>query len=124
MQFARNLALLLMAPIVAAQSQPVNHEVDVARRHQTIDHFGASDCWTTRILGKWSVKNRERIADLLFSREKGIGLSLWRFNLGAGLQPKRIANRLRTTESFETAKGQYDWSRMKAERAIWTTGTR
>ncbi len=118
MPVALILALLLIAPIVAAQSQPVIHEVDVARRHQTIDHFGASDCWTTRILGKWSVKNRERVADLLFSREKGIGLSLWRFNLGAGLQPKRIANPLRTTESFETAKGQYDWSRMKAERAM------
>ena len=43
----------------------------------------ASDCWTTRILGNWTDESRERVADLLFSTEKGIGLSLWRFNLGA-----------------------------------------
>ncbi len=62
-------ALLLMVSTAAAERQPVVHEVDLAHRHQTIDHFGASDCWTTRIFGKWSEENRERVADLLFSRE-------------------------------------------------------
>jgi len=111
-------ALLAVATTAATENHSVVHEVDLEHRYQKIDHFGASDCWTTRILSKWSKEKRERVADLLFSREKGIGLSLWRFNLGAGLQPGRITDPLRTTESFETAKGRYDWSRMKAERAM------
>ncbi len=112
------VALLCVATTVVAKDAPVVHTVDLATRHQTIDHFGASDCWSTRILGEWSAKNRARVADLLFSTEKGIGLSLWRFNLGAGLQPTRIKNPLRTTESFESAKYEYDWTRMKAEREL------
>ena len=122
------LFLLLVARAVVAE--PVTHVVDLGRHYQVIDHFGASDCWTTRILGAWSRESREKIADLLFSPE-GIGLSLWRFNLGAGLQPDRIKDPLRTTESFETARRKYDWSRMKTERAMllaakargaWTAG--
>ncbi len=109
---------LVLAAVARAGDDVAVHRVDVAQRYQTIDHFGASGCWTARILGKWSPESRERVADLLFSREKGIGLSLWRFNLGAGLQPERIKDPLRTTESFETAKGKYDWSRLRAERAM------
>lgn len=87
-------ALLAVATTAATENESVVHEVDLEHRYQTIDHFGASDCWTTRIPGKWSKEKRERVADLLFSREKGIGLSLWRFNLGAGLQPERITDPL------------------------------
>ena len=50
------------------------------------------DAWSIKYLGKnWPSEKRERIADLLFSREtdasgnpKGIGLSLWRVNFGGG----------------------------------------
>ena len=51
----------------------------------------ASDCWSFQQLGDWPEPERERIADLLFSREvdgagnpQGIGLSIWRFYLSAG----------------------------------------
>jgi O-glycosyl hydrolase len=109
-------AALLNAPGALAEDLPAPHRVDVAKRFQTIDHFGASDCWTTKILGSWSPAARERVADLLFSREKGIGLSLWRFNIGAGSQPERIKEPLRTTPTFETGPGKYDWTRMPTER--------
>ncbi|MBC7511241.1 MAG: hypothetical protein H7320_21230, partial [Ferruginibacter sp.] len=59
---------------------------------QTINSFGASDCWTTKFIDNWGdVTKRNKIADYLFSTDtlidgspKGIGLSLWRFNIGAG----------------------------------------
>src|SRR5688572_30506992 len=59
---------------------------------QTMESFGASDAWQGNFIGKnWPLDKRNKMADLLFSREldaegnpKGIGLSLWRFNLGAG----------------------------------------
>ena len=109
-------AVLLASPGASAQDEPAHHRIDLSKRFQTIDHFGASDCWTTKILETWSEESRTRVADLLFSREKGIGLSLWRFNIGAGRQLDRIKEPLRTTESFESAPGKYDWSRMAAER--------
>ncbi len=110
------LMALLVSRLALAGDARSPHLIDLTKRHQVIDHFGASDCWTTKILRNWPEAAREQVADLLFSKEKGIGLSLWRFNLGAGLQPERIEDPLRTTESFETAKGRYDWSRMKTER--------
>ena len=66
--------------------------VDPGVAYQTIDGFGASDAWQCAIVGRnWPEGKRERIADLLFSREadaqghpRGIGLSIWRFNVGAG----------------------------------------
>ncbi len=59
---------------------------------QTMESFGASDAWQCNNIGNnWPAEKKNAIADLLFSREvdsdgnpKGIGLSLWRFNLGAG----------------------------------------
>src|SRR5579872_3189482 len=56
--------------------------------YQTIENFAASDCWSMQKLGTWSLPNRNRVADLLFSQTGGIGLSCWRFNLGGGITDK------------------------------------
>jgi hypothetical protein len=66
-------------------------------------------------VGAWSVANRSRIADLLFSQTDGIGLSCWRFNIGAGINAK-ITNPWRTAETFEVAPGEYDWTRQTNEQ--------
>jgi len=87
-------------------------DIDGARCFQVMDNFAASDCWSMQKIGLWSEANRNRVADLLFSLDKGIGLSAWRFNIGAGKSPE---NDWRTAETFETAEGQYDWSRQAAE---------
>jgi O-glycosyl hydrolase len=63
--------------------------VSYDQTHQRIDGFGASDAWSIDpIINKWELEgkqeNIEALADLLFSIESGIGLSAWRFNIGAG----------------------------------------
>ena len=85
-------------------------------RFQTIEHFGASDCWTMQKLGGWSDENRARLADLLFDPEKGIGLTSWRVNLGAGLDEGIGLISWRTGENIEFAPGQYDWTRLANQR--------
>jgi O-Glycosyl hydrolase family 30 len=60
--------------------------------------------------------NKNRIADLLFTTDKGIGLTLWRFNIGGGINRTSIRDPWRTAETFEIAEGQYDWTRQAAER--------
>lgn len=59
--------------------------------YQTIQNFGASDAWSAQFVGNWPDAKKNAIADLLFSMDtspegnpKGIGLSLWRYNIGAG----------------------------------------
>jgi hypothetical protein len=86
---------------------------------QTIDNFSASDCWSMQKVGTWSLPNRSRVADLLFSQSTGIGLSCWRFNIGGGITDK-ITTPWRTAETFEVAEGKYDWTRQAQER--WFLG--
>jgi hypothetical protein len=59
--------------------------LDIRRRNHKIEHFGASGAWSFDPIGAmWSEESKKRIADLLFSRGRGIGLSVWRFAIGSG----------------------------------------
>ena len=106
--------LLIMQTIAFADGIPIT--IDAAVRYQEIDGFGASDCWSFQKIGEWPEAEKNRVADLLFSVDEGIGLSQWRFNIGGGLNSQSINNPWRTVETFETGAGQYDWSRQSEER--------
>jgi len=97
-------------------AQGIIIDVDLAEKYQTMDNFGASDCWSMQKIGAWVAPQKERVADLLFSKEKGIGLSSWRFNIGAGINLTTINHPWRTVETFELAEGKYDWTRQSEER--------
>ena len=96
---------------------------------QTMESFGASDAWQGNFIGKyWPLDKRNKMADLLFSREldaegnpKGIGLSLWRFNLGAGSSEQGdasdITDEWRRTECFTTDGVTYDMSKQAGQ--VW-----
>lgn len=95
---------------------------------QTIRGFGASDAWTTQFVGsRWPEAERDRIADLLFGlgvrpdgSPEGIGLSIWRFNIGGGSAQQGAASGIRDpwrrAESFLRPGGGYDWSRQAGQR--------
>lgn len=92
-------------------------QIDHRKRYQTIDHFGASDCWWAAHIGaEWSLPNRQRLTELLFSTQKGIGLSCWRFNLTAGYNHTTIQDPWRTGDCFEVRPGVYDWQRLPGQR--------
>lgn len=95
--------------------------IDGSVRYQTIDNFGASDAWSMDPIGKhWTDENKNRVADLLFSREKGIGLSAWRFNIGAGsaeTDQTIIPDPWRRAEAFKMSEDEdYDWSKQKGQQ--------
>src|SRR5690606_32029489 len=110
------------------QKEPGILQVDLGSTRQTIHSFRASDCWTAMFIGKWTDKNKkDRIADLLFSTDtledgspEGIGLSLWRFNIGAGSfeqgDESNITTDWRREESFQLADGSYDWSKQAGQQ--------
>ena len=109
------IAATLAIPLRAAGDAPDSDTVLLDEERQIIDNFAASDCWSMQKIGGWSPDNRNRVADLLFSQTDGIGLSCWRFNIGAGINSK-ITNPWRTAETFEIAPGQYDWTRQRNEQ--------
>jgi len=112
------LAALLVTCSSALPTLAADHAdvVDLSKKHQEIDNFGASDAWTMQKIGVWSDASKNKIADLLFSTDKGIGLSLWRFNIGGGINPN-IRNPWRTVETFEVSEGKYDWTKQANE--LW-----
>lgn len=126
-QFFFGAAMLFTTIIVdAAEIQKIIF--DFKSERQIIHSFGASDCWRTQYIGKnWPLEKREKIADLLFSSEfdewgnpKGIGLSLWRFNIGSGSheagEKSGISSLWRRTECFLDNKGNWNWDKQEGQR--------
>lgn len=102
--------------------------VDVNTTYQTIESFGTSGAWWSQYVGGFDddpyedtgVSTREQIAELLFDSEKGIGLTCYRYNLGAGSAESRkgsYSDVHRRAQCFETAPGVYDWG--KDANAVW-----
>lgn len=58
--------------------------VDFATTYQTINGFGASAAWWSKKVGTWSSEDATKAIELLYSKDKGIGLNIYRYNLGAG----------------------------------------
>lgn len=96
-------------------------------RYQTIDGFAASDCWVPNYIGNyWSDEAKEGIARLLFSPDitegqpQGIGLSMWRFNLGGGTaeqgEESDIGEKSRRAECFLQADGSLDWTHQQGQQ--------
>lgn len=101
--------------------------IDDAKTYQTIDNFSASDAWACQFVGLWPAAKKDAIADLLFStadgpggQPKGIGLSMWRFNIGAGSaqqgEQSGIRDEWHRAESFLTPTGGYDWTRQAGQQ--------
>ncbi|HLO45864.1 MAG TPA: glycoside hydrolase [Leadbetterella sp.] len=102
-------------------------KIDTSVIYQTMHSFGASDCWSMQMVGKYyPLEKREKVAELLFSQQmdksgnpKGIGLSMWRFNIGAGSTEQgnksMITNEWRRAECF-LENGKYDWTKQAGQR--------
>jgi len=121
------LIISVSAWIAPACAQTLEYTIKPAQRFQCIANFGASDCWTIQAAGRLPDAKREQLADWLFSLKadadgtpQGIGLSLWRFNIGSGSaeqgEHSGISNPMRRSECFLRPDGSYDWSRQAGQR--------
>lgn len=126
------LLFLTCCSATSPESGPAETElvyrVDPARTYQTMHSFGASDAWRIQQVGlNWPAQKRERIADWLFSMEedengnpRGIGLSLWRFNIGSGSYEQGdasgIGNAWNRVECFLSPDGSYDFSKQAGQQ--------
>ncbi len=86
--------------------------IDKDTEYQTINGFGASSVRWAQKVGAWD--NAEDIISLLYSEKDGIGLNIYRYNLGAGsADDECITDELCRTESFMASDGTFDFSRDK-----------
>ena len=84
---------------------------DTSTTYQTIDGFGASAAWWAQDVGNWS--NAEDILRLLYSKEDGIGLNIYRYNLGGGSEDQHDYNLYVSgarTHCFMQSDGTYNWN--------------
>ena len=91
-------------PSTAGRHSTVDAESHVVRIHsdqraQVMDGFGASDAWIIDpMIRHWSAQKNQKaidgLADLLFDNQEGIGLSMWRFNVGAGSAEQGAESRI------------------------------
>lgn len=112
-----------------AQSNLISEiEINDSVIYQTIDNFGASDAWSIQYVGLWPNAKKQQIAKLLFSKDfddtgkaLGIGLSLWRINLGGGSfeqgDNSHIQDEWHRGRSFLKLDGTHDWSALRGQ--IW-----
>lgn len=117
--------LLMACSGARAQTSVV---IDATVRYQTIHGFGASDAWNTDFVGKyWSTTVKNDIARKLFSKTldangnaTGIGLSRWRFNIGAGSSEQGTESNIelpeRRVECFLNEDGSYNWTKQSGQQ--------
>ncbi len=108
-------------------AQPIEIKINPNITFQTIHNFGASDAWSCQFVGNWPDEQKNKVADLLFSLDenedgspRGIGLSCWRFNIGAGSADQttetKIGDRWRQTECFLQKDGTYNGKKQNGQR--------
>ncbi len=87
---------------------------------QSFEGIGASGAWWAQVVGGWTHTDEKsgkatnkRIAELLYNKDTGIGMTIYRYNLGGGSKNSLSSvfyNKNRMAESFDD-NGKYDWSR-------------
>ena len=90
---------------------PVQIKINPEKTYQTIEGFGASGAWWAQVVGGWPEAQRRALLRLLYDRQDGLGMGIYRYNLGSG--------------SKESGKGHFpnknrktsEWAR--DDNAIW-----
>src|SRR5574344_491817 len=122
------LGLALLICVSTKAQSTFNTVIDPSVTYQTINDFGASDCWTADYIGKYfSDATKEQSAKWLFSQNldsngdpEGIGLSVWRVNLGAGSAEQGsnsgIDDATRRGYCYLGSDGTYNWTKSAGQQ--------
>jgi O-glycosyl hydrolase len=114
LQFTVGILTLASAAVGAPTSslEVATVTIHPDRPLQVIEGFGASGSWWAQEVGRWPETSRREILQLLYDEKRGIGLTIYRHNIGAGSEADHtIQQPLRRAESHLRADGTLDWSR-------------
>lgn len=120
------LTIMSVSSLCVGAKEKTSYIIQTSNPKQQMEYFSASDAWSMFRIGLWSKEKQEQVADWLFSTEndengqpKGIGLSLWRFNVGAGSAEQGDDSQINwgtRTECFRNADGSYNWDKQQGQR--------
>ncbi len=115
----------IVSPVPDFSCNTQKTAIDASKKLQIMEGFGASDCWLPNQIGKYWKSNRLQLARWLFSKNisstgqpAGIGLSMWRVNLGAGTAEQGDASGVDANNRAESylVDGVYDWNKCEGQR--------
>lgn len=87
--------------------------INMTEKYQTFENFGTSSCWWSQNIA--DEKQADEIVKSLYSETEGLGLKIYRYNIGGGEADNpdcRIWDVSRRTESFyvfNEERGQYEY---------------
>lgn len=98
--------------------------IDKTKKYQTFEEFGTSSCWWAQTISDDDMARE--IAKKLYNEDEGLGLKIFRYNIGGGEADNpecRIWDTSRRTESFyvldkETGEYKYDFERDANARRV------
>ena len=98
--------------------------IDRTTTYQVFESFGTSSCWWAQTVN--TAEEADKIARKLYSEEEGLGLKIFRYNIGGGEADNpncRIWDVTRRTESFYvlnkgTGEYEYDFTRDANARRV------
>ena len=108
-QFATLSFFLICTLFISTSPAQTSIKLFPQKTAQTIEGFGASAAWWSQIIGAWPESKQNRILELLYGKT-GAAMTIYRYNIGAGSGPD-IRDPWRSAQTFQTAPGQYDFSR-------------
>ncbi len=98
----------------------MNIKINPQKIYQKYEGIGASGAWWAQIVGGWTNKGengeeiRNAVSRLLYDKKYGIGLNIYRYNIGGGSAQSgkgEYSDFARRAESFDTDDGKYDFNR-------------
>ncbi|HKP96811.1 MAG TPA: glycoside hydrolase [Fibrobacteria bacterium] len=92
--------------------------VNPGEPHQTFEGWGTSLCWWAHDLGTWQDQGLDALTTLVADTSRGLGMSIFRYNIGGGDQPGH--NHMRSDGDVPgwkpTEAGPYDWNADAGQR--------
>ena len=113
---------------ISSFAEELKVSVNPDKTFQKVDHFTAADAWSGNFVGKYFAEpQKAQIAEWLFSDKigadgnpEGIGLSMWRINVGGGSLEQDGADiepYQRRAEAFLTIDGKNcDWGKCSGQQ--------
>ncbi len=94
--------------------------IDPADRRQRFTGWGTSLCWWANMVGRWSDTRVGEVVDALVDEEKGLGYTVFRYNIGGGDRPGHLhmQERARIEGYKPSADVPYDWSADATQRKV------
>jgi O-glycosyl hydrolase len=110
-----------LSPLDPARATAGAITVDPSQRFQTVRGWGTALSWGANAIGDWQdLDARTEITELLFDQDRGLGLNIARYNIGATEQPGHDHMRLAASiPSFWPERpGEWDLTSDSAQRWV------